>query len=132
MAPGGVQEGAARLLAHMAFRDDMRDAIREAGAVPALVALLKEGDPEAQVHQTPPPLPPTPFQLWGKDAPSPLPLPPFPSSPLSRLNTIPPGSPSLARITGSGCYGPGGAGAQGGPAQSHCRGRSHPSAGRPA
>lgn len=50
VAPGGIQEGAARLLAHMAFRDDMRDAIASAGAVPALVALLQEGEPDAQVR----------------------------------------------------------------------------------
>jgi len=49
-ALGGVQEGSARLLAHLAFRDDMRDAIRHAGAIPALVALLKEGDEDAKVR----------------------------------------------------------------------------------
>ena len=75
VAPGGVQEGAARLLAHMAFRDDMRDAIREAGAVPNLVALLKEGDTDAQVHRAP--LDPAPGQLRGESTPFPLLLSPL-------------------------------------------------------
>lgn len=46
---GDVNEGSARLLAHLAFRDDMRDAIVQAGALAALVNLLKDGKPGAKV-----------------------------------------------------------------------------------
>jgi hypothetical protein len=52
---GDVNEGSARLLAHLAFRDDMRDAIVKAGALTALVNLLKDGKPGAKV-ETPLPL----------------------------------------------------------------------------